>query len=293
MNIFKIVCFVTLSRSSTFHEAADKLYLSQSSFSNNIKSIEHEFGTALVERGTRGFMLTEAGQVFLVYAENISREYGGMKELLAGYKKGSANRIAIYVDPLSSYGYNDMLVNFQHEIPEIETDIIEVSEGNIIDILRANQGAVGIVFSTCDTVLDPDLECRELVRDRLVALVHENHQLAGCNSIHMSNLDDQTLQLVEHRHSAFLYDYVVKQCKKSGFSPDISPYSLWYSTMIETVRELGLTAVISEKAARIFCPMDMRILEITDAEPFHIDAILSSGCTHAAAWRFFDFIAQT
>ncbi|MCL2402141.1 MAG: LysR family transcriptional regulator, partial [Oscillospiraceae bacterium] len=78
MNIFQLTCFVTLTSASTFHEAAERLYISQSSFSNNIQAIERELQTSLVLRGAKSLSLTDAGREFLIYAEKIVSEYESM-----------------------------------------------------------------------------------------------------------------------------------------------------------------------------------------------------------------------
>ena len=87
LDIFLLVCFLTLAKCSKFSEAAETLHISQSSFSKNIQSLEQIFGTALFIRGSHGSVLTEAGHALMPYAENIVREYGKAEKLIASYRK--------------------------------------------------------------------------------------------------------------------------------------------------------------------------------------------------------------
>ncbi len=287
MKIFHLVCFVTLCRVSTFCEAAEKLYVSQSSFSNNIQAIESELGTCLIIRGTRSFSLTEAGQAFLIYAEKIVNEYDRMTNLLLDYKQSAEDRVLIFADPLSSYGFNPTLASFKHRFPEIQTEVTELTEESFYDILKTKKDAVGILFSTSREA-PAGIKSHTLISDKLVAFMSESHRLAGRERLSLSELSGEALQIIASKQSRFLNEFVLDQCHKAGFEPNIARLDLWYGTMQEPIRGLGYPAVIPEMAARIFCQQDMRVIEL-DAEEFFINVVISDECTHKAALQFFEF----
>lgn len=60
--------FVVLAEHCSFAEAADKLYISQSSLSRHIQLLEEELGASLFNRTTRKVSLTECGELFLAHA---------------------------------------------------------------------------------------------------------------------------------------------------------------------------------------------------------------------------------
>ena len=289
MNTFHMVCFVTLARSSTFHEAADKLYLSQSSFSNNIQTIERELDVSLVSREPRGFALTDAGESFLEYATRIIGEYDRMTSLISGYRSSIDNRVSIFAEPFCSYSYNDILTGFSLAEPGIQTEIAELTRNIILRNVGSSGNAVGILFSTDEQPI-AGMRSHVLLRDKLVAFVSGDHRLARRDSIELRELENETLLVVTRRHSTFFKGYVTRQCQKAGFKPDISQYSLWYSTIPVALRELGYAAVISRKAAGLVCPPDICVVEIADVEPFCVIAVVSERCTNKAALRFFEYI---
>ena len=57
--------FEAVARRSSFSDAADELFLTQSAISRQIKSLEDELGAALFLRGTRHVELTQSGQLLL------------------------------------------------------------------------------------------------------------------------------------------------------------------------------------------------------------------------------------
>ena len=284
------MCFVALSDAATFSEASEKLYISQSSFSNNIQTLEKELGVSLVirERGTLAF--TEEGSALLRYAMRIVEEYRHIKDVLSAYKQSADDRVSIYIDPLSSYGFNDVLASFKTLFPEIQTEIVELSNESFSDILRGNKDVLGMVFSTKKTSYS-GTKCHTLVSDRLASLVGTSHRLARSKRISLNDIREEKVQIISHRQSQFLNEFTQEQFRIAGFLPNIAPFDLWYNTMREPIRDLGIIAILPEVVAKIFCQPDMRVVGI-NAEKFYINLVVSDNCTNRAALRFFEFATE-
>ena len=63
--------FVFLANINNFQEAADALYISQSTLSRHIQSLENELQNKLFDRTTRSVQLSEFGKFFLPYAQEL------------------------------------------------------------------------------------------------------------------------------------------------------------------------------------------------------------------------------
>ena len=64
--------FVVLAQTGNFMEAADILYVSQSTLSKHIKSMELELGVPLFDRTTRKVTISKFGELLLPYAQQIA-----------------------------------------------------------------------------------------------------------------------------------------------------------------------------------------------------------------------------
>src|SRR5713101_5836318 len=71
MELSEIEAFVTISRSGGFTRAALLLHLSQPAISRRIELLERELGAPLFERLPGGIRLTQAGESFLPYAQQV------------------------------------------------------------------------------------------------------------------------------------------------------------------------------------------------------------------------------
>jgi len=281
------MCFVALSESNTFHNAAEKLYISQSSFSYNINNVEKELGLRLVERHARSLSFTEAGVAFLDYAKNIIGEYERMNKILADYKQSWESRFVVFADPLNSYAYNNMLFSFNQFFPDAKAEITQLFDSNINDALSSKKNAVYIVFST-ERKPPKGAIGHTLKSDNLAILVSESHCLANQQSIQMATLKEMTLLVISSIKSPFLNEFVTAKCQEAGFAPNIAPYDFWYSSMREPANALGFPAVMPKSAAETFCQSHMRVVSI-DSSEFFINVLVSSDCTHSATLQFFEF----
>ena len=63
--------FIYLAKVKNFTLVADQLFIAQSTVTNRISELEKEVGKKLFNRGSKMVRLTEAGEVFLRYAERI------------------------------------------------------------------------------------------------------------------------------------------------------------------------------------------------------------------------------
>ncbi|MBQ8295772.1 MAG: LysR family transcriptional regulator [Clostridia bacterium] len=71
MNTEELKTFIFLSKVKNFTLAAEQLFIAQSTVTNRISELEKEVGKKLFTRGSKTVALTEAGKIFLGYAERI------------------------------------------------------------------------------------------------------------------------------------------------------------------------------------------------------------------------------
>src|SRR3954471_2842384 len=71
MNLQQLEYFLHSARLGSFTAAADELHLAQPSVSEQVRRLEDELGVALLLRGGRGLVTSEAGKTLLPHAEAV------------------------------------------------------------------------------------------------------------------------------------------------------------------------------------------------------------------------------
>ena len=75
--------FVALAECLSFTRAAERVHVTQSTLSHQIRQLEEELGQPLFDRIGKRVMLTEAGETYLGYASRALREVDhGLSDLM-------------------------------------------------------------------------------------------------------------------------------------------------------------------------------------------------------------------
>ncbi|MFL6253383.1 MAG: LysR family transcriptional regulator, partial [Pyrinomonadaceae bacterium] len=84
MELSQLRTFREVAEALSFTRAAQKLNMTQSAVSHQIKALERELGEPLFIRAKRGVRLSDAGQLALSYAERILEEADALRERISG-----------------------------------------------------------------------------------------------------------------------------------------------------------------------------------------------------------------
>ena len=115
-----------LLKHSNFTKAASELYISQPYLTQLIKQIEKELGAPIINRHHLPFSLTEAGQIYYQYLENLSAEHQRLALQLARYTNDSTEIIRVAVlESLGTFLLPAILSNFLKTHPAVRIQVVE------------------------------------------------------------------------------------------------------------------------------------------------------------------------
>lgn len=213
--------FITLAQTQNFLEAADILYMSQSTLSRHIKSLEDELGVALFRRTTRQVYLTKYGQMLLPYAHRISAQLDQFTDELAASRKEKDVCLRIGTIPaMNLYGISSILALFKKKYSQYTLNIISshTVRSNLPDMLR--RGICELAFVREDTLIfNDDIERIPLVSERIVAVVPKSHPFSSLSAIPLSTLKHENI--VTFAKNTSIYDCIHAACIKAGFEPTV------------------------------------------------------------------------
>ncbi len=141
MNTEELKTFIFLSKVKNFTLAAEQLFIAQSTVTNRISELEKEVGKKLFSRGAKNVKLTEAGEVFLRYAERIlelqNTSIEEMNALSSHSRKFSIGAInatyEVYVKPLVDECLKNNSVTSIKVMLGHSLDLIQQLQDNMLD----------------------------------------------------------------------------------------------------------------------------------------------------------------
>jgi LysR family transcriptional regulator for metE and metH len=181
----------TIARSKNLNQAAQKLHLTPSALSHQIKTIENHFETTLFFRQHKPLGLTDAGQRLLDLAERVLPLVENTEHELKQIANGKAGRLFITIECHACFEWLlPTLEQYRKQWPDIHIDI---KLGMSFDPLPAlSRGEIDLVIST-DPVDKPGLSFLTLFPYQALLVMNDQHPLKDKAFINAEDLAEQTL----------------------------------------------------------------------------------------------------
>src|SRR2546421_3070916 len=126
MELHQLRYFVTVVREGTFTRAAEHLYITQPSLSEQIRKLETELGSPLFQRLGRRLALTSAGEAFLPHAEKVMFEIEQARVRVEEVRGLRLGRLSIGVMPsVAARLLPRFLARFRAQHPGVEVVLRE------------------------------------------------------------------------------------------------------------------------------------------------------------------------
>lgn len=274
--------FVVLSQILQFQEASEVLYMSQSSLSKHIKSMEQELGGELFIRSNRAVYLTEFGQTFLEYAEKLDEIEKEYTAALAE-KKDQIQRISVGRVPyVTLYRFLKFFSGFVRENPGYQYNFRAGNELQLREWLA--QGKVDLILTDDAPTEESGNHAVLYTEDTLCAVLPAERFSKG------DYVPAQTLSkvpLIGYANCDSMYQHMEKQL---GVSLNLTFRVETTQMMLELVRRGLGAAILPLQVARHYVTENesARACPIKPSAPIDIYMIYSSRKGHTPPIKAFE-----
>lgn len=180
-----------LAETGSVSAAAEKLHLTQSALSHQIKQLEQQLGFRLFQRKSNPLTFTPAGQILLNTAREVLPRLQQAEAMLRGLATGEQGRLYVGVECHTCFEWLMPVVrDFQQVWPGVDLDIIPSLTQSALTLLGENKCDLVI---TSDPVPTPAVVFEELFRYEQVLVLNAGHPLTERPWITPEDLRDQTL----------------------------------------------------------------------------------------------------
>lgn len=212
-----IVEFISLAKTLSYSRSAKELHLSQSSLTRHIQMMEKELGPLFV-RTTRKIELSNQGKIYLPYAVKIAEAEQKAEAAVKHYTKDNSTTFRVGIARHADlYFVTDCMVQFHHEHPEIQLEMIEENlSGLQNDFDNGRLNVVTMAFSDDNYPKQGFIKAGVI---DLIAIIPKHHFLASYDYIPLHRLNGLPLILPE---SGSIFN--VRVCdifERDGIVPEI------------------------------------------------------------------------
>jgi LysR family transcriptional regulator, cyn operon transcriptional activator len=261
--------FVSLADCLSFTRAAERVHVTQSTLSHQIKQLEDELGQPLFERIGKRVVTTEAGELFLGYASRALREVDqglallkpGAGDLTGQVRIGATHTFNIGLIP-------ECVALFLTRHPTVKVRIDELSADEIDKRLRAGELDIGIAYRPTGPT---DLWFEPLYNEEMVLAVSDAHPLAGRKRIRMVELHQQRLVLMP---DYFATRTLLEECFKAcGAEPVVVAEMSTIAPMLGLVLRAQIGAIVAINAVPVGIS-GLQMIPIESPTPIRTPGIL-------------------
>lgn len=239
MDLRHLRYFLSVAEEMHFGRAAQRLGISQPPLSQQVRALEQELGVQLFERTSRRVRLTEAGARFLPEARATLEQADHAAHVARQTHRGEMGRLHLgfstsvpFVRPVM-----DALSRYRSLYPAVELKLDEMPRDEQIERLERGTLDIGIVRSFTEPELNPGLVSHALQRDGMVLGMRRDHRLIDLpRDPVLADLQGEPLIAFAPFNGAGFTEYIVAECEKIGFHPNIALEANSFATL------LGLTA---------------------------------------------------
>jgi len=282
MELRHVRYFDAVAETLNFTRAAERLHVTQSTLSHQIRQMEDELGSVLFDRSGKKVRMTEAGQILRSYMtpalEQIDRGVQALRgegELLTGkLRLGTTPSFNIRMVP-------SCVATYMHHYPAIQVTVEELAAGAITRRLASGHLDLAVSYRPPDGA---DLWFEPLYNEELKLVVAASHPLAKRRRVRMVELHHVRMVLLP---AQFQTRKLLDDCfEAAGAEPLVAAQLNSIAPMIELVRHTELAAIIAETA--VTPAADLRVIPLEDPTPIRTPGMLwHKGATRAPSIKHF------
>lgn len=179
--------FVTIAEEQSFRRAAERLHVSQSPLSRQMKDLAEEMGVELLEPEGRGIKLTTAGKAFAERARAILASVDAAVDEAKGIAEGRLGTVVIGFETGTTFMgvFLSLVAAFRRRAPRLGLQLLPMS--SVEQWMALRQGTIAFGYGAY-APSDEALDHLEMTRDRLGLLLAPDHRLAGLEKLRLRDL---------------------------------------------------------------------------------------------------------
>lgn len=185
---------IELARTLNFSRAAENMFVSQPTFSYQIRLMEEEIGFTIFDRNGKGAALTPAGEQFVSYLVNMREELKRAIEQGQNFSAKYKDNITISLMVRQAvYFLPEAMRLFAEEVPEVQITPLFQYENGLESFLKNETDIVFVLKEQTKHI--PGIEVHDLFESHIYLITSHDDPLAKKNLVKEKDLAGRTLMV--------------------------------------------------------------------------------------------------
>jgi DNA-binding transcriptional LysR family regulator len=187
MELRQLEYLVAVAEEANFTRAAQRVHISQSGVSAQIRQLEHDLGATLIDRSGRTATLTQAGKAAVSYANQMLAAAAALRQSVAEVTGLLSGRLTVgMVTACTVAPLFDALAAFHDDHPGVAVTLLEDNSGPLTQHVRS--GVLDIALIGAAGSPPPALAALPVISEGLVAAAQKTHFLSERSRLTLTDL---------------------------------------------------------------------------------------------------------
>lgn len=205
-----------LADTGSLGKAADRVFVTQSALSHQLKALEAYYGTSLFERNSKPLRLTQAGSRLVALAREVLGQVADAERDVAQWVSGRGGQLRIAVECHTCFDWLMPAMDaFREHWPDVELDLVSGFQSDAGALVESGAADFGVIHDRPSP--RPGLAMEPLFRYETLAILSPRHRLAGRGHLNAEDFADETL--ISYPVDDELLDVVRHFLKPAGVRP--------------------------------------------------------------------------
>lgn len=200
MELRQLKYFVKTAETLNFSEAARVLFITQSTLSQQVRSLEQELGVELFQRDSHSVSLTESGAHLLPIARRTLQDAELCFTQISDLKQMLSGVLNIGISYTFAPVLMEAVKDFTKQYPGVRLNIICRTMEELLDLLKKRE--VDFVLCFKPNLRDEEIESHILFDNQLSVIVSSRHPLAERKSLKIEELLPYRIVMPAHETQA-------------------------------------------------------------------------------------------
>ncbi|ABV87042.1 LysR family transcriptional regulator [Shewanella pealeana] len=241
--------FYVASHSKTLTQAAQRLHISKSPLSAQMRELEAILGVKLFNREQRSIQLTSTGLMLRHECQSIFSVMETSVNKVTQYARETQGHLRLgIVSSVFWAGFGYACQQLKTQYPSIQFEFLELSPQEQKVALFNNEIDIGFV-RYADTLDITPLESCNLYCESMVIALSDKHELSKRAQLCLSELATEKFVIMSQKNSASA-QLVVNHCIKEGFLPQITQEVVEPMTLMNVIESHAGISVVPHSFSR-------------------------------------------
>jgi DNA-binding transcriptional LysR family regulator len=252
----------------TVAAAASSLDFTPSAVSQQIKRLERQTGSALLERVGRRVLLTEHGRLVADRGFALLGDLEALESIAHAPDAPLSGSFRIASFSTANRGLATPLIARLRDVaPALRVTMTEMDPWDVLELLERGRADMGLVHNWNTVTLDvgPSLETERLFDDRADVLVSIDHPFAGRECVTPADLGSETW--VSTPVGTICHQGLCQMLAAAGHHADIAYYDGDYTSHV-VMADAGIAVALLPRLGRPSLPPGVVAVPVEVATPF-------------------------